>query len=103
MFSYFYYLLPHKFNSKPFVTLIGLPALTLEDQSQVIAYSLETLLFPGSPRNNLLFLAPQLRQNTVIWPPPVQSSLGFDISFRISIFLIPKLLNFTVIIRLLFT
>jgi hypothetical protein len=40
----FYYLLPHRFNSKPSVTLIGLPTLTQEDQSQVIAYSLETLI-----------------------------------------------------------
>jgi hypothetical protein len=62
----FYYLLPHIFNSKPSVTLIGLPTLTQEDQSQVIAYSLETLLFLGSPRNNMLSLAPQLRQNIVL-------------------------------------
>ena len=85
------------------MTLIGLPALTLEDQSRVIAYSLETLLFLRSPRNNLLSLAPQLRQNTVLWLPLAQNSLSFDISFRISVFLILKLLNFTVITKLLFT
>jgi len=85
------------------MTLIGLPALTLEDQSRVIAYSLETLLFLRSPRNNLLSLAPQLMQNTVLWLPLAQNSLSFDISFRISVFLILKLLNFTVITKLLFT
>jgi hypothetical protein len=85
------------------MTLIGLPALTLEDQSRVIAYSLETLLFLRSPRNNLLSLAPQLRQNTVLWLPLAQNSLSFDISFRIYVFLILKLLNFTVITKLLFT
>jgi hypothetical protein len=85
------------------MTLIGLPALTLEDQSRVIAYSLETLLFLRSPRNNLLSLAPQLMQNTVLWLPLAQNSLSFDISFRISVFLILKLLNFTMITKLLFT
>jgi len=50
----FYCLLPHRFNSKHYVTLIGLPALTLEDQSRVIAYFLETLISWKSKKQSVV-------------------------------------------------
>jgi hypothetical protein len=57
----FYCLLPHRFNLKPSVTLIGLHVLILEGQLQITVYFLATLLFLRNPRNNLSYLTPQLR------------------------------------------